>query len=269
MEEVVLRKILDENTLIVEVINENIHKLPFVISIPHSGVYVTKEMNNKLKENVILANMDWYLPQLYSFLKELGFTVVINHVSRYVIDPNRDIKSADGEEYTKSFIYKKTTFGREMYRDTLLQEEIDDRINKYYKVYHDTLQRTISEKLVHFEKAYLLDLHSFGRQMEVDVVLGNNEGQTMKEELLSYIQKLFMDNGFDVAINYPFKGGYITKHYGDKNQRCESLQIELSYSSYIDKRVFPEEELPLINENVMKDCREKLKKIFHEIGKIG
>ena len=66
-----------------------------------------------------------------------------------------------------------------------------------------------------------------------------------------------------------FDGGYITKHYGDKNQQCESLQIELSYYSYIDKRVFYEEELPNINEVVMKNCQRRLKKIFREISKIS
>lgn len=53
------------------------------------------------------------------------------------------------------------------------------------------------------------------------------------------------------AVNNPYKGGYITKHYGDKNKQCESLQIEISYQSYIDKRVFDEEEYPTINNNVM------------------
>ena len=65
-----MRKILDEKTEIVKVINDNVHKLPFVISVPHSGLYLTREMSGKLKEDAILANMDWYLPELYSFLEK-------------------------------------------------------------------------------------------------------------------------------------------------------------------------------------------------------
>lgn len=264
-----MHKILDKKTKTLNVINNNVNKLPFVISIPHSGLYLTSEMNNKLKKDAILANMDWYLPELYSFLEELGFTVVINNISRYVIDPNRDINSINSENYTKSLIYKKTTFGKEMYKDILLQEETDSRINNFYKKYHETLERIISEKLTHFNKIYLIDLHSFGKQIKKDVVLGNDNGRTMNEQLFQHIQKLFIANGFDVAINNPFSGGYITKHYGDKNQRCESLQIELSYYSYIDKRTFYEEELPSINTDIMKNCQERLKKIFSEISKIN
>ena len=262
-------KILDEKTETVKVINDNVHKLPFVISIPHSGLYLTSEMSRKLKEEVILANMDWYLPELYAFLEKLEFTVVVNNISRYVIDPNRDINSISSEKYTKSLIYKKTTFGKEMYNDRLLQEEVDSRISNFYKNYHETLERTISEKLEHFNKVYLIDLHSFGKQIEEDVVLGNDNGRTMNENLLKYFQKLFIDNEFRVAINDPFNGGYIIKHYEDKNQRCESLQIELSYYSYIDKRVFYEEELPNINEDVMKNCQRRLQEIFKQISKIS
>lgn len=262
-----MRKILNEKIEIVKVINGNIHKLPFVVSIPHSGLYLTSEMNAKLREKSILANMDWYLPELYSFLEELGFTVIINNVSRYVIDPNRNIDNINSNEYSKSLIYTKTTFNKEMYNTILPQEEIADRMNNVYIPYHKTLKNEISKKLECFTKVYLIDLHSFGKPIETDIVLGNDNGRTMNGALFSHIQKLFINNGFRVAVNNPFNGGYITKHYGDKNKQCESIQIEISYQSYIDKRVFNEEEQPDINNDVMETCQKKLRNIFSDISK--
>ena len=261
-------KLLNKETEIITVINENLHNLPFVISIPHSGQYITKEMNSKLND-VILANMDWYLPELYNFLEELDFTVIVNNISRYLIDTNRDINAEDSEEYTKSLIYKKTTFNKEIYKTSLLKEEIKGRINNYYKKYHEILIKLILDKQRYFKKVYLIDLHSFGKQVGADVVLGDNNGKTINNGLINHIKKLFEDNGFHTEINNPFKGGYITKHYGANGKRCESLQIELSYSSYIDKRVFGEEEYPHINRSIMVDCQKRLKKIFVEIGKIN
>lgn len=263
-----MHKILDEKVERVKIVNDNVHNFPFVISIPHSGLYLTDEMNNKLKEDVILSNMDWYLPELYSFLEEMGFTMVINNVSRYVIDPNRNVKNVGFEEYTKSLIYKKTPFGKDIYNDKLSQEEINDRINSIYNIYHETLEMTIAKKLLYFNKVYLIDLHSFGRELEADVVLGNDNGRTINLSLFQYIQNLFIDSGFSVTINKPFSGGYITKYYGDKGSQCESLQIELSYYSYIDKRLFYEEELPEINQEVMKNCQKRLKKVFTKISQI-
>lgn len=49
------------------VINEFVHVIPIVISIPHSGTYLTQPMKQNLKPNIVLPNTDWYLPVLYSF----------------------------------------------------------------------------------------------------------------------------------------------------------------------------------------------------------
>lgn len=263
-----MHRILEKYTNCIKIINEDVHNLPFVISIPHSGLFITTEMNNKMKDGVILANMDWYLPQLYDFLESLGFTVVINNVSRYVIDPNRNIESVGSDEYTRSLIYTKTTFGKEIYDCELAQQEIDERIYNFYNEFHKAIRLLITEKQNHFGKIYLIDLHSFGKQIEADVVLGNDDGRTMNNCLFSYIASQFVDNGFSVALNDPFKGGFITKHYGDINNPCESIQIELSYSSYIDKRIFNEEELPYINKEIMGNCKLRLQNIFSNLKKI-
>lgn len=77
-------------------------------------------MKDNLLDNVIFSNIDWYLPQLYSFLDKLGFTTIINNITRYEIDPNRDIKNQNKEiSYVENFIYTKTTFGDEIYRKEL------------------------------------------------------------------------------------------------------------------------------------------------------
>ena len=44
------------------VINTSVHMIPEVISIPHSGTYLTQQMKQSLKPNVILPNTDWSLP---------------------------------------------------------------------------------------------------------------------------------------------------------------------------------------------------------------
>lgn len=64
-----------------EIWNNYKNKIPIIISIPHSGTYIPQIMKNKLIDNVILANMDWYLPSLYSFLKDLEITTIFNKAS--------------------------------------------------------------------------------------------------------------------------------------------------------------------------------------------
>ena len=160
----ILYKLLEKDTEFVKIINKEENKLPFVISIPHSGLYITKEMNEKLKD-VILANMDWYLPKLYDFLEEQRFTIIINNISRYVIDVNRKINFKNFDSYTKSLIYTKTTFNKEMYKSPLTKKEIDYRIKEFYKNYHKTLIRLINEKLKYFNKIYLIDLKELIKEL--------------------------------------------------------------------------------------------------------
>ena len=76
--------------------------------------------------------MDWYLPNLYSFLKDLEITTIVNNVSRYVIDPNRKITDSINTSYLDNYVYTKTTFNNPMYNTDLEDEEIRDRITKYY-----------------------------------------------------------------------------------------------------------------------------------------
>ena len=59
----------------IEVWNEYNHTIPIIVSIPHSGTFLPKRMKEKLYENILLPNMDWYLNELYSFLKDLEILV--------------------------------------------------------------------------------------------------------------------------------------------------------------------------------------------------
>lgn len=252
---------------IIVVINGNNNKLPFIISIPHSGLYITKEMNDMLNDNAILSNSDWYLKELYSFLEGLGFTVIINNINRYVIDPNRELDLTNKDNYASSLIYLKNTFSNDIYKIIPSEEEIKDRINKYYLTYHDELQKQIDYKLKTFDKVTLIDLHSFGKNINADIVLGDDNHNTMNKKSFDMIKELFIDNGFIVKDNDPYRGGYITRKYGINSGKCESIQIELSYQKYISNRNFGEEELPNIDKVTMNDCKKKLKKVFSSIIK--
>lgn len=238
--------ILNSNTNKIQLFNENKHLYPFIISIPHSGTLISETMYNNLIKNVILANMDWYLPQLYDFLSDMGFTVIINNVSRYMIDTNRSLEDKTSDSlYNKNLIYTKTTFNKNMYKSTLSQEEIQYRINNYYIPYHKEIEKLLKEKLKYFNKVYLIDLHSFGKDIDANIVLGNRSGQTLNKEPTMSIKNALEKLDFIVSLNNPYSGGYITRKYA--NNKVETLQLELSYKKYIDDRIFENEEFPRIN----------------------
>lgn len=250
------------------VLNGSNHEIPIVISIPHSGLYLTKEMTDNLVDNLVLPNMDWYLPKFYSFLEELGFTVIINNMSRYVIDSNREIKfDVNNESYIHNFVYPVTTFGNDIYKENITYTDVLKRVNDFYTPYHELIKNALNDKLQYFEKVYLIDLHSFGNDLGVDVVLGNDYGKSCSNEFFMLIKDLLRKYYFSSMDNDHFRGGYITRYYGEEFDGCEAIQIELCYKTYIFDREYGDEDFPLIDEATFKNASERMEKFFRDLKK--
>lgn len=90
--------------------------------------------------------MDWYIPLVYDFLKEMNITVIENHIPRYVIDPNRSLEDNHDTSYKTILIYRQTTLGYPMYQKELLEDEINERIELFYKPYHQAIKDALNEK---------------------------------------------------------------------------------------------------------------------------
>lgn len=252
-----------------DVINEDKHTFPIIISIPHSGTYIPKDIRNKLIEDVILPNTDWFLKELYSFLKEEEITVIQNNISRYVIDVNRDANIVKAKNYRKDLVFSKTSKGKEIFKNSITRKDVERRINVYYKPYHDGIKSLIKEKLKYFKKVYIIDLHSYYTTPNgiIDkVLLGNQNGRTSSSESFDLICDTFLDKGLEVECNKEFLGGYITRYYGTKyGNKVESIQIELPYSKYIENRIFTEEVVSYYDKELFKEMQNNLKYIFKRL----
>lgn len=249
--------------------NEGKNQAPVIISLPHSGTWLPEEMRKSLRNEAVLANTDWFLPELYSFLAASGYTVIENQVNRYAADPNRESRMS-GEDYQATAVYQRNTFGKQLYDETLSQQTVDERLNKYYWPYHQALHELIEEKRKYFSKIYLFDLHSFAeypnadQQKPADFVIGNHADQTASADLRETLTELLEAQGYSVSNNHPFRGGFITRHYGQQTA-IEALQLEIRYNQYIEKRAFGEEELSKYDPELFLSTQKQLKKIFAEL----
>jgi N-formylglutamate amidohydrolase len=43
------------------------------------------------------------------------------------------------------------------------------------------------------------------------------------------------NSDYNVVLNERFKGGYITRHYGDPENNINSVQLEINQSNYLKK----------------------------------
>ncbi len=247
------------------VINKYNMKSNIVISIPHSGTYIPDNIRKQMRKDVVFSNQDWFLIKLYSFFKSMGVTAIVNNISRYVIDVNRNI-AENGSNYSNTLVYDKNTWGNSLYDFKLGLDEINRRINEFYLPYHNELRGLLDEKLYYFPNVILFDLHSFAKFKNdngADVIISNNNGMSANDTILNRLKYIFEKYDFSVAINDPVRGGYITRYYGSYNN-INAIQIEIRYNRYIENREFFEEEIEKYNMEIFENAQYLLGKVFSE-----
>ena len=209
---------------------------PIIANLPHSGLRVPEEIAAQFTPAHLrsLPNSDWHLQPLYSFLPQLGITVLQANYSRYIVDLNRALKPPFFGSFWSAVVPEKTAFKRPIYKDGCLpsRAQVRDRIDAYYTPYHQALTGLLNDAIAQHGKVYLLDLHSFMGLITDDVCLGNAKGVTCSDKLINAAADSFAQSGYGVVQNKVFTGGHITRHYGQQ-PNVEALQIEIRYPTYL------------------------------------
>lgn len=224
-------------------------RVPVLLSIPHCGTQFPKEIKDQYVPELIAApdDTDWFVDRLYDFAPSLGITVIHAVYSRWVIDLNRD--PDDKPLYTDGRIITGlcpvTNFlGDPIYldrRDHLQGAEINRRVDKYYYPYHDKLQQLLNEIKSEFGKVLLWDCHSIRQYVETiykeklpDLILGDADGSSASPEIIEIAYNNLKNSRYSVEHNFPFKGGYITRHFGQPLKNQQALQLEMCKINYMD-----------------------------------
>lgn len=221
--------------------------VPLIISIPHVGTEFPKELRDNYLPSQLanLDDTDWFLTDLYNFAADLGITVISARYHRWVIDLNRDPKSAP--LYTDGRIITGLTtttdfFGNPIYQPGKEpdQNEIDRRLNKYYWPYYQAIENLLNERKQTFGKVILWDAHSIRQFVPTiraekfpEMILGDADGQAaalrLSETCLTNLR-----TGYQVNHNDPFKGGHITRYFGKPTNHVHALQLERTKNLYMD-----------------------------------
>jgi N-formylglutamate amidohydrolase len=222
-------------------------EVPILVSSPHSGTAFPKDIEaHFIPEKMTQPDdTDWYIHELYDFVSEMGMTMVHANISRWVIDLNRSAEQQalyhDGRMIT-SLCPTTDFFGESIYRDRELhpdQDEIDRRLELYYKPYHAYIRRKLEEIKSRFGFAILFDAHSIRKHVPTiheepfaDFILGTNDGKSASSEIIESVQNIF--KGLDFKYNFPFKGGQITRSFGNPSEGIHAIQLEQAKTNYMD-----------------------------------
>jgi N-formylglutamate amidohydrolase len=229
--------------------NATVSEIPILVSVPHCGTAFPDELREEYNVDLIAAqdDTDWFVDQLYDFAPAMGMNMISANYSRWVIDLNRDPKSkplyTDGRIITG--LCPATTFlGQPLYKDKRAdvdQKEVDRRLEKYYQPYHQKIETEVTRLKNKFGKVLLWDCHSIRQVVPTiqkakfpDLILGDADATSASPGLIETALKNLERGGFQLNHNHPFKGGYITRHFGNPSENVHALQLEMAKVNYMD-----------------------------------
>jgi len=222
-------------------------KLPLIVSLPHVGTELPEWIAAQLTDaGRQVVDTDWNVQHLYAFAREAGASWLQARYSRYAIDMNRppDDQSLYPGQTTTELCPTTTFDGQPLYRqDTPGTEDIAQRRERYWVPYHAALQQLIAATRAQFGYALLLDAHSIRSEVPrlfdgrlPDVNVGTHSARSCAPALAARVtQVLNEQQRFSHVLNGRFKGGYITRAYGDPSTAVHALQFELAQSAYLNE----------------------------------
>lgn len=223
---------------------------PLLISMPHVGTHVPPALAARLTEEARqVPDTDWHLERLYDFADELGASVLVATHSRYVIDLNRppDNQNLYPGQDTTGLCPVDTFDKTPLYvaGDVPDEAEIAARVDAIWKPYHQKLAAELARmKAVHGTVA-LWDAHSirsvlprFFEGRLTDLNLGTGGGTSCDPALADALLRIASSaSGYTAVLNGRFKGGHITRTYGDPAGGVHAVQLEMTQASYMEEQL--------------------------------
>lgn len=222
-------------------------KKPLIISVPHSGMHVPKVIADRFTDTAsTLRDTDWWMDRVVAFAADMGCSVISAEYSRYVVDLNRPPDNASLYAGNTTGLVPDVDFdGCPIYKTGKEpgQQETAARIVQYWQPYHDKIKQQIAENIAEFGISMQLDAHSIRSQVPrlfdgtlPDLNIGSHDGQSASLELVQQVfRAATQDDSFTTVVDGRFKGGYITRHYGNPAKNIHAVQLEIAQKNYMEE----------------------------------
>lgn len=236
--------------------------IPLVCDSPHSGTDYPADFAHAVPLAQLRQGEDTHVDALWQAAPEVGATLIAARFPRTYIDPNRTLADLDpdmiagtwpeplapGEKTRlgKGLIWSRMDPRTPIYDRKLGVAEIQARIDRCYRPYHQALDDAVRARYEAFGALWHLNLHSMpndayarlGLDPEnelADFVLGDRDGTTCEPAFVDLIEDYLLDKGYTVARNDPYKGVQLIAQIGRPERNRHSLQIEIRRPVYMDE----------------------------------
>ena len=164
--------------------------------------------------------------------------------SRYVVDVNRDpagVSLYPGAR-TTGLVPLETFEGEPLYApgDEPNEGDRGAASRRYFEPYHDALQGELARLRHQHGSVLLLDAHSIWSPLPLlfagelpDVNVGTNSGRSCDPVLRDAAERVVAASPYSVVVDGRFKGGYITRRYGNPAHGAHAIQLEINQKTYL------------------------------------
>lgn len=206
--------------------------LPFLLSVPHAGLTVPPEVRDicLLDRQDIAEDGDEGAAEIYLPLRGHVQSLVTTDIARAIVDMNR----AEDDLRKDGVVKTHTCWDVPVYRQPLSDKITETLLSRYHRPYHETLERKAGSVILG------IDCHTMaavGPPVGPDpgierpaVCLSNAGGTCPNTWLVSLAEIMEKKLKAPVALNMPFKGGYIIRRHAGK---IPWLQMELSRAPFL------------------------------------
>ena len=232
-----------------------------VFNSPHSGRDYPQALieRSRLSAERLRASEDVLVDELFASATEFGAPLLAATAPRAWVDLNRGPGEFDPaliEGVSSSGVNQRIAAGlgviprivaegTAIYDGKLSLTDAEARVRQIHAPYHDTLETLLIRARERFGSAILFDCHSMPsealraaprvRGRVPEIVLGDRFGAAADREIMAETQAAFEAEGFIVARNAPFAGGFITQSYGRPSRGLHAIQIEIDRGLYLDQ----------------------------------
>lgn len=239
-------------------------RIPFVFCSPHSGSDYPLDLiaATRLTDQTVRRSEDLFVDRLFDFVPGMGAPLLAARFPRAYLDVNREPYELDPGMFSEELpdyanvasvrvagglgtIPRIVAENEEIYRTALPLSEGLQRIETVYKPFHRTLEEALGRVRDRFGIAVLVDCHSMPSSVRAlpggrrpDMVIGDRFGTSAAGRLVTIATSRLAAQGYDVARNKPYAGGFITERYGRPPVGFHAIQIEINRALYADERTY-------------------------------
>jgi N-formylglutamate amidohydrolase len=224
--------------------------VPVVLSVPHSGrEYPHWLVANAIGGRVALENLeDPLVDRLVWRAVAGGIGAVIARAPRAAIDCNRSVVDIDpaviagapGDAISirarggLGIVPSRSVPHGRLWRRPIDQAELGRRIAEAHAPFHEALAAELDRLAQAHGAALLIDCHSMPRRNgQAQLVLGDRHGGSAGPWLTQQAARIARSDGWSVALNDPYAGGYVVERHGRPERGVHALQIEIDRGCYL------------------------------------